>query len=231
MDNFKIISKEDYLKTNKLPKQEQIWNNIAKPWKTYRSNKIQIVEEFLENKKGKIIDLGCGAGRNMIPSPKIDYYGVDFSEEQIRQAKKYIKNNNINAKLFKSKLNKLPEEFKNKMFDYGLFMASLHCIETKEERLSALKELHRILKPNSEALISVWNSEDKRFDSVNNSGDIYMSWRENNIPYMRYYYLYKKEEITKLLNFAGFEILQIYEPREKDRFSRKNWIFRVKKSN
>ena len=231
MDNFKIISKESFEKINEKPNQETIWNKIAKPWKTYVVKKIPIVEEFLENKSGIVIDLGCGTGRNMIPNPNINYYGVDFSEEQLKQAKKYIKNNNINAKLFKSKLNKLPEEFKNKMFNYGLFMASLHCIETKEERLSALKELHRILKPNSETLISVWNSEDKRFDSVNNSGDIYMSWRENNIPYMRYYYLYKKEEITKLLNFAGFEILQIYEPREKDRFSRKNWIFRVKKSN
>ena len=231
MDNFKIISKESFEKINEKPNQETIWNKIAKPWKTYVVKKIPIVEEFLENKSGIVIDLGCGTGRNMIPNPNINYYGVDFSEEQLKQAKKYIKNNNINAKLFKSKLNKLPEEFKNKMFNYGLFMASLHCIETKEERLSALKELHRILKPNSETLISVWNSEDKRFDSVNNSGDIYMSWRENNIPHMRYYYLYKKEEITKLLNFAGFEILEIYEPREKDRFSRKNWIFRVKKSN
>ena len=231
MDNFKIISKESFEKINEKPNQETIWNKIAKPWKTYVVKKIPIVEEFLENKSGIVIDLGCGTGRNMIPNPNINYYGVDFSEEQLKQAKKYIKNNNINAKLFKSKLNKLPEEFKNKMFNYGLFMASLHCIETKEERLSALKELHKILKPNSETLISVWNSEDKRFDSVNNSGDIYMSWRENNIPYMRYYYLYKKEEITKLLNFAGFEILEIYEPREKDRFSRKNWIFRVKKSN
>ncbi len=231
MTNFKIISKEEYLKSNKKPKQEQIWDNIAKPWKNYRVKKIPKVEEFMKNKKGKVIDLGCGTGRNMIPNESITYYGVDFSKEQIEQAEKYIKNNKINAKLFRSKLDKLPEEFKSNTFDYGLFIASLHCIETKEERLSALKELHRILKPNSETLISVWNSEDKRFDSVNNSGDIYMSWRENNIPHMRYYYLYKKEEITKLLNSAGFEILQIYKPREKDRFSRKNWIFRVKKSN
>jgi len=229
MENIKIISKKEYLKTNKKPNQEIVWDSIAKPWKTYVVKKIPIVEEFLKDKSGLIIDLGCGTGRNMIPNEKITYYGVDFSKGQLEQAKKYIKKNKVNCKLFESKLNKLPEEFKNNTFDYGLFMASLHCIESEEERILALKELYRVLKPNSQALISVWNSEDKRFSHIKNKGDIYMSWKENNIPHMRHYYLYKKEEIINLLKSAGFKILKLYEAREKDRFSKKNWIIKVQK--
>jgi len=227
MTNFKIISKQEFELTNKKPNQEAIWNAISKPWKTYVLKRIQIVDAFLKSKKGKIIDLGCGTGRNMIPNPNITYYGVDFSEGQLKQAEKYIKENKVKAKLFKSELNKLP--FKDNYFDYGLFIAALHCIDTKEQRLQSLKELHRILKPNSKALISVWNSKDKRFAKVNFHGEIYMSWYEQGVPYMRYYYLYKKQELIDLIKSAGFKIISFHEEEIHDRFSKKNWIIKIRK--
>jgi len=230
MTDLKIISKKEFLKTYKKPNQEMVWNKIAIPWKTYVVKKIPIVEEFLKNKKGKIIDLGCGTGRNMIPNKKITYYGIDFSENQLKNAEKYIKKNKIKAKLFKSKLSSLNKKiFKDIFFDYGLFIGSLHCLESEKERENALKEFYRVSKPNAEALISVWNSEDKRFNSLNNHGDVYMSWYENRTPYMRYYYLYKKQELLNLLKLVGFKILEFYKTRENDRFSKKNWILRVKK--
>lgn len=225
---IKIISKKEYLKRNLEPNQEEVWDSIAIPWKEYRSNKIPIVAEFLKDKKGKIIDLGCGSGRNMVKNDDIEYYGVDFSKEQLKQAEKYIKEKKINAKLFKSKADKLnKEDFPDEIFDYGLFIATLHCIEGKKERENALKEFHRVLKPGAEALISIWNSEDKRFNSL--KGDFYMSWKKDNILYMRYYYLYDKKEILDLLKSAGFKILEIYSAGEHDRFSRKNWIIKIKK--
>ena len=224
---FKIISKKDYLKENKKPNQLKVWNKIAKPWKTYVVKKIPIIEEFLKGKKGKIVDLGCGAGRNMIPNPKINYYGIDFSELQLKQAEKFIKKNKIKAKLYKSEAYNL--EFKDNYFDYGLFISALHCLESKEKREKAVKEFFRVLKPKAQALISVWNSEDRRFIHVKNNGGIYMSWIEQGISYMRYYYLYKKEELLNLLKKSGFKILDIYEPKEHDRFSKKNWIIIIEK--
>ena len=47
---LKIITKEEYLKANKKPNQEKIWDNISKPWKRYRVQKIKSVENFLKNK-------------------------------------------------------------------------------------------------------------------------------------------------------------------------------------
>ncbi len=230
MQNFKIISKKEFLKKNKKPDQEKIWGKIAESWKKYVVNSIPIVEEFLENKKGKVIDFGCGTGRNMIPNTKIIYYGVDFSENQLKSAKEYVKKNQIKAKLHKLKIDKLDKKkFKDEMFNYGLFIGSLHCLETAKEREGALKEFYRVLKQNSEALISVWNSEDKRFDHVKNHGEGYISWYKNRIPYMRYYYLYKKSELLRLLSSFGFKLLEFYQPREHDRFSKKNWIIRVRK--
>jgi len=219
---IKIISKKDM---KEIPNQEEVWDSIARPWNTYVVKKIPIVEEFLKSKRGNVIDLGCGTGRNMIKNPDIKYYGVDFSKEQLKHAWDYCQKEGINAKLFKSKIDKLI--FRDEMFDYGLFIGSLHCLESEKERISALDELHRVLKPGAEALISVWNSEDARFKNM--KGDIYMSWFENGTPYMRYYYLYNKKELIDLLEYIGFKVLQIYELREHDRFSKKNWIIRIKK--
>ena len=210
------------------PKQEEIWDSIANPWKEYRVGIIPIVAEFLKDKKGKVVDLGCGSGRNMLKNDDIEYYGVDFSSVQLKHAEEKAKKEKINAQLTKSRIDKLPM-FSDEMFDYGLFVATLHCLESEEERKNSLLEFYRILKKNAEALITVWNSEDKRFNDVGNRGDIYMSWKEQEILYMRYYYLYGKEEFIKLLKDAGFEILEVYGAKEHDRFSRKNWVVRVKK--
>lgn len=223
---IRIISKEDYLKNNSLPKQEEVWDSISKSWAEYRPRKIPIVEEFLKDKNGKIIDLGCGSGRNMIQNEKVEYYGVDFSQKQIENARRYIEDNKINAKLFKLGADDL-SEFSNDMFDYGLFIATLHCIEDKKERENSLKEFYRVLKKGAEALISVWDSSDKRFNGL--KGEVYMSWKDNGKINMRHYYLYDKEELIKSLEKTGFNILEIYNSREKDRFSRKNLIIKIKK--
>ncbi len=230
---IKIISKNNYLKNHKKPIQKTIWNKIAKPWKTYVVKRIPKIEKFLKRKKGKIIDLGCGTGRNLIPSKNIEYLAVDFSEGQLAHAKKYIKENKINAKTLQASADNL-SKIKSETFDYGLFIAALHCIETKEKRKKALKEFHRILKPKAKAIITTWNSDDKRFDKIKKKGDIYMAWNDNHVPHMRYYYLYKKEELKELIEEAGFKIIDFSIYNEKateniDRFSKKNWILEVQK--
>ena len=226
---IKIISKSEI--TKKI-NQEKVWDSIANPWKIYVVKKLPIIVEFLKNKKGKVIDLGCGTGRNMINNKNIQYYGVDFSKIQLKHAKRITKNEKINAIFFKSDISKLNKNiFKNNMFDYGLFISTLHCLETPKQRLNALKEFHRILKPNAQALISVWDSKDKRFEHIlkNKQKDIYMSWKEDGIDYLRYYHLYDKQELINLLKQAGFKVLKIYKPRFHDRFSKKNLILKIQK--
>lgn len=228
--DIKIIPKDEFLKLDKAPNQEVVWDSIAGAWNKYVVKKIPIIQDFLKNKKGKIIDLGCGDGRNMIPNSNIEYYGIDFSQSSLNHAKKRCKREKVKCKIFKSKVDKLNKKiFKNNMFNAGLFIAALHCLETPQERLNSLKEFHRVLKPKAQAIITIWNSEDKRFKCVNNKGDIYMSWKDKGVLHMRYYYLFKKDKFFKLLDKAGFKILEFYEPMEKDRFSKKNWIVRVGK--
>jgi ubiquinone/menaquinone biosynthesis C-methylase UbiE len=227
---IKILSKNEFERETKgkFPNQEEVWDSISNPWKTYVVKVLPVVASFLKDKQGKVLDLGCGSGRNMIFNSELEYYGIDFSEIQLKHAKEHIKKNKINANLFKLNAWDL-SKFGNNSFDYGLFIATLHCLEGVEQRKKAISEFYRVLKQGAEALISVWDSEDKRFDCVKNKGDIYMSWREDGIPYFRYYYLYSKKELIELLENAGFKILECYNKRDKDRFSRKNLILRVEK--
>tara|TARA_Y100000310_G_C20653788_1_gene800892 strand:- start:1427 stop:2110 length:684 start_codon:yes stop_codon:yes gene_type:complete len=223
---IKIISAEEFEKTSDKPNQEQIWDVISVPWEKYIVKKILVVDEFLKGKVGKILDLGCGSGRNMIPEKGREYYSVDFSDKQIKNAEKYARDEGVSAKFFKLKADDL-SEFEDEMFDSGLFIATLHCLESEEERLGSLREFYRVLKPNAEGLISVWDAEDDRFNGL--KGGIYMSWMEDRKKYMRYYYLYSKDELIELLEGVGFKILEVYDKREGDRFSKKNLILRVGK--
>jgi tRNA (uracil-5-)-methyltransferase TRM9 len=226
---IKIMNQEDL---DHNPDQKKVWNTISAPWRNYVIKKLPIIVEFLKGKKGKIIDFGCGTGRNMLEekdSVGKEYYGIDFSKGQLRHAKKYAKDQKLQAKFFEASLDKLDKRiFKNKMFDYGLFISTLHCLETEDERKDSLKEFFRILKPGAEALISVWNLKDQRFKHVKNGG-VYMSWYEQGIPQMRYYYLYKRKEFLDIVRGVGFKILEIYKPTLHDRFSKKNLIVRVKR--
>ncbi|MBS3075068.1 class I SAM-dependent methyltransferase [Candidatus Pacearchaeota archaeon] len=226
---IKIISKSEYLKNNEQPNQEEIWDSISELWVNYKKEPFFKVKEFLEGKKGLVIDFGCGCGRNMIKNNSLKYYGVDFSSEQLKAAEKITKEKGVNAKFSKSEADKLDKNiFKDEMFDYGLFIATLHCLETKKQRENSLKEFYRVLKKDAEALISVWNSKDERFKGL--KGDIYMSWKKDGKEHMRYYYLYSKDELIDLLKKTGFKILEIYEKEENnDRFSKKNLIIKVKK--
>lgn len=240
-ESIKIISVSEYLKKNEKPNQEVVWDEISDLWSEFKKKPFFTVEDFLKGKKGKIIDLGCGCGRNMIALKDIEYYGVDISNEQLKCAERLVKEKGVNARFFKFTADKIDKSiFKDEMFDYGLFIATLHCIEGSENRLKALKEFYRVLKKDAEGLITVWNSSDARFKDVDYHGDIYMSWKKDGKENMRYYYLYDKDELMDLIKSVGFKILEIKTNEDikdsmritnslKDRFSKKNWIIRVGK--
>jgi len=173
-----------------MENQEEVWDKISDPWKKYRKNSPEEVVNFLKNKKGKILDLGCGHGRNLIDL-KGEFYCVDFSIEQIKKVKKRAEEMGIKIKPIKSSISKLP--FKNNSFDYAIFIATLHCIETKEKREKAVKELYRTLKPSAEAMISVWDKNQKKLKDK--PKEAIMPWKHDGKEYQRYYYFYDCYEV------------------------------------
>ena len=91
-----------------IPNQEKIWDKIAPSWNKFKSKPLFLATDFLKNKKGKILDLGCGSGRNFQKSKTKQFYGIDFSEKMLITAKK----KNIAKELKKTLSRKIPRMFR-----------------------------------------------------------------------------------------------------------------------
>ncbi len=209
----------------RVPNQRIVWNKIAEPWKKFRVKPIEEVTDFLKNKKGRILDLGCGSGRNFSRIEGITY-AVDFSKSMIEFAKQYADKEGFNVELTKAQSDELP--FSDNFFDDAIFIAVLHCIKGSKKRERSLRELFRVLKPDSEAFITVWNKNQQKFSG--SKKEILIPWKQDGEEYTRYYYLYDKNELEELLRKVGFKIVQINDAENPSGlYSKRNINVIVKK--
>jgi len=201
---------------NKEISQEEVWDALSEQWYHFRQQPFRDVNEELENfsemKKGKILDIGAGNCRNLMNFSKrgFECYGVDFSKEMIKQAKKFCKKYDFKVKLKKARAEKLP--FLKNSFDYILNMATLHHLDkTKQEK--AVKEMFRVLKKNGIALIAVWKKPFGKEIKEMNVREYYLAWHIKDKTYWRYYYVFDMKELKNLFQESGFKILKEKEDK------------------
>ncbi|MDD4307257.1 MAG: class I SAM-dependent methyltransferase [Thermoplasmata archaeon] len=164
-----------------------------------------------------ILDLGCGNGRDMrlFEEKGIGTVGLDFSGGQLSSVRKRAKGP---VSLVMGDVVNLP--FRSGFADGALLGAVLHHIPDAGERLGALKEAHRCLKPGGLCLAGVWAAEQPKFkDNLAQAkiefqhdwepGDIVLDW---NMPdgrvFKRYYHLFTEKEFDRLIAGSGFEIFE-----------------------
>lgn len=200
--------------------QEKVWDALADQWYHFRQQLFRDLADDIEKissmKPGKILDIGCGNCRNLLPFAKkgFDCYGIDFSNEMLSSAGRYSKKYGFKVKLKNALAEKLP--FPKSSFSYCLSIALLHHLDKKAQE-KAVKEMHRILKPKGIALIAVWN----KYPLSIFVKQRYIKWTKTGKTYYRYYYFFTVRELRKLLEKNGFEIV-----RQK---SRKNIIIVARK--
>jgi len=188
--------------------QQKTWQKIAPLWNQYKKLPNSLVIKFIKKQKGTLLDLGCGSGRNFTKT-KAKIYAVDFSQQMLEFAKQKAEKLKINIEPIKAKAEKLP--FKDNFFNSAIAIATIHCIKSKRKRKKALKELHRTLKPKSQALITVWDKQARRFR--NKKKNMEVSWKIDGKRTYRYYYLYDQEEFYQLLEKVGFKIIKEIETK------------------
>ena len=141
--------------------QKQVWDNIAQEWYEFKTRPSEKTLDFIAKQKGKLLNLGCGTGRNFVKT-NAEVYAVDFSKEMIRYAKIKAEQLKIKKiKFFVAESHKLP--FENNSFDSIICISILHCIHSNKKRKQTLKEIFRVLKKGGKAKISVWNKDSTRF--------------------------------------------------------------------
>jgi ubiquinone/menaquinone biosynthesis C-methylase UbiE len=201
--------------------QENVWDGVAEEWAKFRTRPVEEVKEFLDGKKGKILDLGCGSGRNFVESDDLapkgvpsaqtasadadkvgKFYGVDFSGKllEIAEGKGYVE-------LKKGVTYAIP--YGDGFFDWVVFVRVLHCVDSAEKRKKTLEEVYRVLKRGGEAVISTIGRGNQRVKNKPKEGVI--PWTVGDVKYERYNYVYDKDEFEDLLKSVGFEIVSLEE--------------------
>ena len=129
-----------------------------------------------------ILDAGCGTGKylNTLESISSNYIGIDLSNEQLKKAK--LKVNKKNTKLINANLTNIPLE--DNSVDLIVSCWVLGTITDTKERIKAVEELRRVLKPNGK-IILIENDEFAEFEIIRNhhidgKTRIYNEWLNNN---------------------------------------------------
>tara|TARA_Y100000592_G_C5324604_1_gene246494 strand:- start:29 stop:652 length:624 start_codon:yes stop_codon:yes gene_type:complete len=182
---------------------KNVYEKIALHFDSTRVYKWSWVNEFLEklDKNSLVYDIGCGNGRNMNYN-NLNFIGIDNCENFIKIC------NEKKLNVVMSNITEIP--FKSNTADAILCIAVLHHLSSNENRIKALLELKRIVKPNGKILLSVWsiNQPAKTKKSFNNYGNNIVLWNSYGKIYERYYYIFKLEEIKKLITLCGLEIVK-----------------------
>jgi len=194
-----------------------IFNQIATGWYNFRHWSIFRAElEALAHKwqKGRLLNIGCAHGPDFLPfKDGFELYGVDFSTEMLRFARKYSQKFNLTVIPSVSEVGHLPYLYET--FDWAISVATYHHIKGKEERQAALSELRRVLKPGGEAFITVWNRWQPRFWLSRR--DVAVPWQKKDKTLYRYYHLFSYHELERIAKKADFEVVKSF-PESSYRF-------------
>jgi len=108
----------------------------------------KVLLEKIPIKKGKLLLLGLGGGREAIPLAKIGFQvtGVDFVPFLVQQAKKNALNQGVVLEGLVQDISKLAVD--SNSYDLAcLFSAMYSCVPTRTRRIEMLKRILKALKP------------------------------------------------------------------------------------
>ncbi|HDJ89675.1 MAG TPA: class I SAM-dependent methyltransferase, partial [Thermoprotei archaeon] len=147
--------------------------------------------------------------------------------------KKYLKRKDI-KKSFLDLVNAdgriLP--FRNNIFNGIICIAVLHNIPGKRDRRRFLRECKRVLLKGKHIILTVWTLFQPKIllkiflhklQYNGEFGDVYIPWKRRGKKIYRFYHLYRKKELKKDLESAGFTIhlLKKYDHRK---FLKRNYL-------
>ena len=156
-----------------------------------------VVRDFGENfkKESLVLDAGCGNGKNMHYFKDIcNIVGIDKCNSLVTIC------NDKGYNVSQSEINNIP--FNENIFDHIICIAVLHHLELEENRINAIQEMIRVLKPGGKLLVTCWAFESDEYSKKKNfkKGDNFVKFNKEEI--LRYYYIYDKEGFKQLCEKA-----------------------------
>jgi ubiquinone/menaquinone biosynthesis C-methylase UbiE len=149
----------------------EVYEAIAPHFSETRYKPWPLVEQFIRDLpiSSLVADVGCGNGKYMGVNPLTHFTGSDRSSNLISICQSRGFEAMVADNLY------LP--YRDNLFDAVISIAVIHHFSTEDNRLAALKELTRILKPGGKLLVTVWATEQK--GKVYEEQDVMVPWKLN----------------------------------------------------
>lgn len=145
---------------------ELVWNEIYEDQGEVQKDILEPVAAFVDEIMGKnlkkVLDLGCGTGRNAIYMAKLglDITASDISDKGLEITKKKSKRLGLDIKTVKHDIRTIP--YKDDTFD-AILCTWVSGHGNDEDMKSHAKEMLRVVKPNGMIFVDYPSKLDKRY--------------------------------------------------------------------
>ena len=185
----------------------ETYDRIASSYAASRTRPWPEVLDFIATLPARsvILDVGCGHGRHAKPAARAGHrvVGVDLCRPLLAIG------NDASSTALPARIEwvvgdatSLP--IRDSTFDAALCVAVLHHLPSRDDRLAALADVRRVLRPSGRAFISVWARDNPYLRDVVGlrleSDDVEVPWRlpdGTNVP--RFYHLFSEGELERLI--------------------------------
>ena len=166
------------------------------------------VEEFLDTvPSGEVgLDLGCGNCRHAeLLANRVDrVVGIDVSRGLLEEGRERAEERGFAIELLQADAARMP--LSTDAVDVAVYVATLHHLPTREDRVGSLDELARVLAPDASALVSAWSTDHDRFDAEE-SFDTTVAWTlPGGERVDRFYHIYDPESFVADVEESALEL-------------------------
>ena len=189
----------------------RLYDAIAVEYDRSRDRPWPEVVEFAESLPPRtlVADLGCGGGRHakVLAGEGHKVVGLDASARLLEIARRKLPE----AAFVHGDLCGLP--FPDSRFPAAVAVASIHHLPSAGERMAAMREIARILRPGGTALVTVWALDRDAWGkgpesrpAGPDSRDVWVPWRAGGREVLRFYHLFAERELAGLVLAAGLRL-------------------------
>ena len=173
------------------------YDRIADHFAETRHHPWPEVRSFLTDRAGAVgLDVGAGNGRHaeLLAERTNRVLAVDASRELLAVARERAAERGYDDRLAAVAGDAVGLPVQTGTVDLGVYVATLHHVPSRSDRVASLSELARVLAPGGVAVVSVWSTAHDRFDRETGF-DTTVDWTlpgGETVP--RYYHVYDPAE-------------------------------------
>jgi ubiquinone/menaquinone biosynthesis C-methylase UbiE len=175
---------------------KDVYNNIAEKFSNTRYKAWNSTEKFIEKleKNTKVLEVGCGNGKNLDLRNDIEFYGCDISTKLLDICRE--------KKLNVKECDGCDLDYEDNYFDSVFSVAVIHHLSTMERRIKFLEEMCRVVKRGGNIFFQVWSIDEPKYHKSKeiNKYDRFVLFNYDDCVYERYYHFFDLDEMTLMIN-------------------------------